>query len=58
MKLIAVETSDAVSLGTIQKAIVELTVKSDCKVVTDHDQHSLRYRLEHIYKTQHTPVMA
>lgn len=50
MKIITVETSDAVSLGTIQKAIAELAVKEGCKVVTDHDQHRLYYRLEHVYQ--------
>ena len=58
MARLVIDTPQGIPAFPLQKALVDLAAKYGCKVISEPARIGLHYRLERVYQTQHTPVMA
>lgn len=58
MARLVIDTPQGIPSFAMQKALADLAAKYGCKVIPEPARIGLRYRLERVYQTQHTPVMA
>jgi hypothetical protein len=58
MARLVIDTPPGIPSFAMQKALADLAAKYGCKVISEPARIGLHYRLERIYQTQHTPVMA